>query len=381
MTCPEKSNLMMWTDGELHSSDADKIADHIEQCTECRNFVSAQKQMESVWRDGWTDPSDASFEIMRGKLKPEIPWWRTQKTWYIAAVLCAAYIGVRLFYVDASGTSLSSIAAEEMSSSVQAAPDAPLVEEVVEDRDLEMEEQENVLEMDETGLASGQSGISVHEEELSVESRVFSVVSESADAEEDALLIGDFAVGYSEMESTTEIALDQPMDIAQASDQLACPEEQEDMAETGAVYRSVNSSSTVTPGYGMIEGTMPMGGLSGGGGGGTAAASDSGDMSCDDSIADAQSTCSSQEEQACDEYSIAITLETKIVLQIQRYQWNSLFSLIDTLLTENCYPAGEQLVLYVSDEGIISGPEVPAGTVIDLPETCYGDCTVTVTSY
>lgn len=352
MICPDKNIIMMWFDGELTGSEADSISDHIKNCGSCRGLISAQKQMESVWRDAWVDPGDSGFKTMRRKLKPEIPWWRAQRTWFIAAALCAAYIGVKIFYLDGSGTSLSEVAVEAMSPAITADEviDMPEVEQMEEMEEMvasECEEQEVEASQDE--LISGQSEIPEIVEELSV----------------------DLALTASDYESTGE---DPGMEILE-----------EDFSESVELYRSVSSTSTESAGFGMVAGTL-SGGI---GGGGTA--SDSGRLSasgdtdnfCDDSIDDVQSTYPAQIEPpagmpVCEGYSISIMLESKETIHVQRHQWDALFSLIDTLQAENCYSAGESLVLGVSIEGILSGHDSLSGTVIELPEAGYGNCAVTI---
>ncbi|MCK5842920.1 MAG: hypothetical protein KAH31_12160, partial [Candidatus Sabulitectum sp.] len=174
MTCPDRNTLMIWCDKEIESPEADTISEHIKHCESCRIFTMAQKQMESVWRDSWNDPGEASFKKMRSNIKHATPWWRTQRTWFIAAALCAAYIGVKVFYIDGTGASLSSIALEETSVSVQivsgdvSAPrDETLSEEMEEAVTVEFAEEEIELSPDE--LVSGQSEIPEAVEELSVD--------------------------------------------------------------------------------------------------------------------------------------------------------------------------------------------------------------------
>ncbi len=374
MTCPDKSTLMMWVDGELPESEAKSISEHTRYCSNCRGFVSAQKQMESVWRDAWVDPADAHFETMRRKLKPVVPWWRTQRTWYIAAAVCAVYIGVKIFYVDGAGKSLSEIAAEETSPTVRVTteeiPETP-VEEIIEGGCDGLEEEIGIPQQE---FASGQSGISEIQEELSVHSRLSATDSERADEEEDVLLEGDFTVASPENSLYFGVtATGYLQDTCEVSDLPVATGECE---ETDELCWDLGSVSSTEPG-GLDTGA---GTLSGGVGG---AISGSAGLSCDDLTDSVQRVCPSQMEATAEAsvyegYRISITLESKEIIQIQRYQWNSLFLLIDSLRPENRYSIGEPLVLRISNEGIVSGPDVLTGTVIDLPETGYGDCAVTV---
>ncbi len=75
-------------------------------------------------------------------------------------------------------------------------------------------------------------------------------------------------------------------------------------------------------------------------------------------------------------YSICIVLETEEETSIQRTDWQSLFELIDRMYQENCYLAGEELILTVDIEGNVSGSNVHDGTVIDIPQTGYGNSLV-----
>ncbi|MCK5133022.1 MAG: zf-HC2 domain-containing protein [Candidatus Sabulitectum sp.] len=383
MTCPDKNTIMMWFDGELTGSEADSISDHIKNCGSCRGLISAQKQMESVWRDAWVDPGDSGFKTMRRKLKPEIPWWRAQRTWFIAAALCAAYIGVKIFYLDGSVASLSDIAVEETSTTVHITEVSDLPQEAPrEDMEemIESECEEQEIETSQDELISGQSEIPEILEELSIDLALSASDCESAgeDPGMEILEEGDYTIGYS---GTASNQRDRGLSDVQEEAEMV----EEDFPEGMELYRSVSSSSTESAGFGMVAGT-----LSGGtGGGGSTPDSDglstSGDTDnfCDDSIDDVQSVYPAQIEQlagmpVCEGYSISITLESKETIHVQRHQWDALFSLIDTLQAENCYSAGESLVLGVSIEGILSGHDSLSGTVIELPEAGYGNCAVTV---
>ena len=341
--------------------------------------------MESVWRDSWNDPGEASFKKMRSSIKHATPWWRTQRTWFIAAALCAAYIGVKVFYIDGTGASLSSIALEEASVPVQiasgdvsAVQDETPAEEMEEAVTVEFAEEE--VEVLQDQLASGQSETSEVVEELSVD-LILSVsdfgVSEENTATEttgDA----DFISGY------PEVALNavEGQHLMDSEDTAAPQGAVDESTEREAVYRTVGGSIlSEFAGSGMVEGA-----LSGGVGGGGSTAYGSSGMSpapvtedqCDDSVEDIHSVLPAQSETPMITYSVLITLESKEIIQIQRFQWNSLFAMIDALQEENWDPSVEMLVFTVSREGIIAGDNAADGAVIAVPEAGYGDCAVTV---
>lgn len=386
MTCSDKTALMMWSDGELSGSEADKISDHVASCSDCRNFINTQKQMESVWRDAWVDPGDSNFETMRGNLKPQTPWWRTQRTWYIAAALCMAYIGVKKFYLDSSSQSLADIALKETSvpalvaeDDVFTAPDEAPAEEMVVS---ECEEQELDISVSQDETVSGQPETIEVIEELSVDLALSAGDSESYERE-DVVEQLDFCAGYSEG-SVNTMGSDQLLDSRVVSDLPAAVEEITDELE---MFRSVSSSSSSgsesseSADYGVAEGIL-SGGTGGGGSsaqglGGISLSQDTDDHS-DVFYEDMQSASPVESEVSADTYSLLITTESKKIIPIQRFQWDSLFSLIDSIDNDNRDMPMESFVFTVTSDGIVSGADIPVGTVIDLPETGYGDCSVTV---
>lgn len=383
MTCPDKKTLMMWSDGELSGSEADKISDHMAGCSDCRNFINTQKQMESVWRDAWVDPKDSNFEAMRGNLKPQTPWWRTQRTWYIAAALCMAYIGVKIFYLDSSSPSLADIALKETSvpalvaeDDVSTAPDEAYEEEM----DVSECEEQIEISVSQDETVSGQPETIEVIEELSVDLALSAGDSESYERE-DVVEELDFCAGYSGG-SVNTVGTDQLLDSRCFSD---LPAAVEGITEELEMFRSVSSSSSSVSSesadLGVAEGTL-SGGTGGGGSsaqglGGISFSQDTDDHS-DVFIEDIQSASPVESGASADTFSLLITTESKEIIPIQRFQWDSLFSLIDSIYNDNRDMPMESLVFTVTSDGIVSGADIPDGTVIDFPETGYGDCTVTV---
>lgn len=385
MTCPDRNTLMIWCDKEISSPEADTISEHIRHCESCRTFTVAQKQMESVWRNSWNDPGEASFKKMRSSIKHSTPWWRTQRTWFIAAALCAAYIGVKVFYIDGTGASLSSIVLEETLLPVQttsgdvsvAQDDIPMEE--MEEETVTVEYAEEEIELSQDEPVSYRSEISEIAEELSVD--LMLSVSDSGASEED---IEIETIGDADMISgCPEVALNavEGQYLMDSEDTADPPGTVDESVEREAFCRAAGSVSSESAGSGMVEVT-----LSGGVGGGGSTACGSVGMSpapvtqdqCDDLVEDIHSDLPAQSEIPMITYSVLITLESKEIIQIQRSQWNSLFAMIDALQEENWDPSVEMLVFTVSREGIISGDSVADGAVIAIPEAGYGDCVVTV---
>ena len=112
MRCPESSELMQWLDGELKADRKRFIEEHLGSCASCRSLVEAQRRIETLWREDWQDPDEEAFSIMRKRLVQLPPWWRRQRTWFAVAAVFSVYLGVKIFYLDNNGRSLSEIAVE-----------------------------------------------------------------------------------------------------------------------------------------------------------------------------------------------------------------------------------------------------------------------------
>ena len=384
MTCPSGKDIMMWVDGEITGPKADRISEHLNHCHSCRAFVSAQKQMESVWRDAWVDPEDTGFETMRSRLVSVTPWWRMQRTWYIAAAVCTVYLGVRIFYVDGAGTPLASLVAEEpaatshtVSEEISDTPGETPIEEMV---DLGCEEQEEEIAPETDDLISGQTVISEVLEETLVVSRISTTGSESPD-EGDVSLDIDPVFGFSEI--STDMATTDREELSNDTETAEA-----ELRDSEELYRSADYFSGGSTGSGAVEGVLSGGSGAGGGGGvGLSTVSGGAVSACDETERNDdlsgvfQRACPSQTSEASSvllDYSVLVTLESKETVDVQREVWNALFSLIDSLQHEILFSSGETLVLGVSVEGSVSGEGIPAGTVIDLPEAGYGNCKAAV---
>lgn len=345
MTCPDKKVLMMWADGEITGSEADAISRHTAQCEDCKAFVSAQKKLESIWRNAWVDPDEVAFDTMRKSVQPATSWWQMQRVWYTAAAICAVYLGVRVFYTG-PGTSLSDIAVVEAGSTAGAV-DEPL-----------FSEQEELIQ-DEEAL---EEMIIPEEECPSPQSEISEIDGTLSDIQQlsaaEVVLNEDTEAGANVIHATSERL---------QSTQKESAVETEDISER---LDYVGSAGCAT----VIGEAVPEGG-----GGGYALGSggqSSGDFSDDiQKIYPVQASACSP---ASESYSVSLTLESNEIIFIQRYEWNSLFAQIDTLQHRNSYSTTESVVLKISDGGVFSEPATLAGIAIDIPEESYGNCVVTV---
>ncbi|MCD6587485.1 MAG: zf-HC2 domain-containing protein [Candidatus Fermentibacteraceae bacterium] len=372
MICPERSTLLQWLDGELAPSEAEAVAEHVENCGRCRGFVSAQKHIESVWRESWVDPPDSDFTAMRQVLLPATPWWRTPRTWYIAAAVCAAYIGIKIFFVDGAGTPLASIVQQE--STVESIPaneqqtEAEYPEEMmaspVEEIEASMEEEEQI-----DTAPVGQQLL-----DQPVLPPAFNVVNTEVQAEMEESESPDGSMGTAQ--SSTVSDQEQLHDESDSFFVAGIPE------EFDRLYRSSASGETVAAG---VEGIVTAGVGSGGGGiaGGTAGfaqttVSDSSDEAFADDVV---STAAAEAGFGSPTCTVTATLESGEAIGLGRDDWPSLFELIDTIRVKSSSFLSEPFVIRVGSDGAVSGAIVPEGTVIDVPEARYGNCEVTVLFY
>ncbi len=112
MSCPDRDELMRWLDGELPEGRRSELEAHLGSCAKCRSLIESQKLIEKVWRDSWQDPDDTAFEMMRRGILSRPPWWKRQRTWFAVAAVFSVYFGVRVFFLDGSGTPMARYAEE-----------------------------------------------------------------------------------------------------------------------------------------------------------------------------------------------------------------------------------------------------------------------------
>ena len=364
MICPERSTLLQWLDDELVPSEAEAVAEHVENCDKCRGFVSAQKHMESVWRESWIDPPDSDFTAMRQVLLPAVPWWRAPRTWYIAAAVCAAYIGVKIFYIDGAGTPLAGIVQQENSlepipaNEEQADEEYPeeMMASPVEEIEESMEEEEQI-----DAVPVGQQL-----------PPAFNVINTEVQAEMEESESPDGSMGTAQ--SSTVSDREQLHNESDSFFVAGIPE------EFDRLYRSSASGETVAAG---VEGSVTAGSGGGGGGiaGGTAGfaqatVSDNSDEAFADDVI---STVAAEVVFGSPICTVTAALESGEAVTLARDDWPSLFELIDTIGVKNSL--SEPLVIRVGSDGTLSGEIVPEGTVIDVPDERYGNCEVTVLFY
>ncbi|HRW78858.1 MAG TPA: anti-sigma factor, partial [Candidatus Sabulitectum sp.] len=142
MSCPDRDELMRWLDGELPEGRRSELEAHLGSCAKCRSLIESQKLIEKVWRDSWQDPDDTAFEMMRRGILSRPPWWKRQRTWFAVAAVFSVYFGVRVFFLDGSGTPMARYA-EEAAPTVVVTGTRPAGDEVQE---AEIEEQEMAVE-------------------------------------------------------------------------------------------------------------------------------------------------------------------------------------------------------------------------------------------
>ncbi len=387
MSCPDGNRLMQWIDGELSPAEEASIASHLDECSLCQSFIATQQQIESSWRDAWVDPTEADFAAMRGGINTKKVWWQTKQSWYIAAVICAAYLGVKFFYLDGAGRPLSDIAIAEYrtpetnsestgeqleDSSLLLAVDEIIVPEC-EELEEEVEFQESPEESDQT--ISGEDTVEQH-----LMGETASVVTVSA---EGSSSVGDLQSGTLPVTEEIVSSLDSPVPM----------EDIEECSESEILFRSVESSDSEDVSGDFASSGFVTGGATGmSGGGGTVGYGSAGlcladesddlqDCSQESDIINSTSATSEPRMEApsiSTGFSVSLVLSGEEAVQVVRSDWISLYTLIDSLLAENHYYATDTLIFRVNSDGVISSKEDIADAVIDIPEAAYADCTVSV---
>jgi len=85
MTCPMETRenaeiLMAYSSRALDASDAKLLEAHLQSCSRCREFVSAQR---AVWEamDGWEAPAvSADFDRrLYARMEREVSWWQRMR--------------------------------------------------------------------------------------------------------------------------------------------------------------------------------------------------------------------------------------------------------------------------------------------------------------
>lgn len=371
MSCPGKQVLSAWMDNELTETEAEKITNHIESCLECKSYINSQKLLETVWREGWKDPVKKDFEQMRNTLQQKIPskkWWKTERTWYIAAVLCAAYLGVKIFVVDNAGTSLSDIAMSEQIN--DAIPTSEVSSEVPE-----LEAEVVVENDDET-----EELIIPAEEAVEIEPIVAFEYTE-LDMQESSFSVDDIVVegsgGYSATGYGSGGILEEETGETDAHETRI-------VDNTLVEFAVSDAPSGLSSGDAMNSATS---GAAGGGrgvdhrmvGGSVAAMPEEYvehevlDVVAQSASAD---TDVNRDRTLLKNCSVQVVLSSGTIASVSSSLWPSLFDLLESILENNPLFENSDIMLFVDETGAVTGPGVENAIVLELPDQSYSDCVI-----
>lgn len=360
-------------DGELSGGKREEIRLHLEECSRCRSILEAQRRLETVWREDWKDPSDAAFNTMRRRLANPAPWWRKQRTWFAVAAVFSIYLGVKIFYLDGRGTSLSELALEEEAPNELRSEDELFrdTQEVFVTGEVYSEEAFEPVE---------QIELEVEEETADIEGATgtaeASFVTSTSNLSDDR---GDLvSAAYGE-------SLDQPVEEGFAgglggiivSDEIAV-----EMEETPTEPVSTGDSPELIVEDSTVYLNMSAGG---GGSGGTGydyygsvsrSVQESDDSACNDMELASIAACPGSEvQQAHPDHIVCVTLQGGETIYLCRSDWEDLFMFIDTIST------GESLFIRVDSTGSAEGPAIPDGTELTAPEEKYVNSTIVIYTY
>ena len=402
MSCPDKQMLLAWMDGELKGAEAEKIATHINSCEECKNYIKSQKVLEKAWREGWHDPAKEDFEQMRNTLQQANSpkkWWSSQRTWYIAAVLCAAYLGGKIFIIDNAATSLSDIAvSEQLRDNAPASEISVDVDDVAFETELETEAAEVVEEQEEEAEATpivlalteneddSDELIMPSEEPVEIEEIVaFDYVESGIAVQESSSFVtfaegssGDYSVtgygsgGFSGEEiSETEIDLYDDRIAEDAQSGLIASDEPSGVpGEVNSVTSAVagGGGAVAAAGHRLVGGSVT-----------TSAAAP--EECVDQEILDVTEQPSSiytanRDRSLLKDCSVQIVMSSGSIAFISSSLWPALFDLLESILENNPLYKDSEIMLLVDETGNVEGPGVEEGTVIEVPDQAYENCLI-----
>lgn len=330
MNCPESSILMQWLDGELSRKEAEEIKIHVESCSDCLSLVETQKRMESAWRESWTDPAPAAFEALRRNLSARsLPWWRRQRSWMAVAAVFAVYLGVKIFLIDGAGRPMAEVASENP-------PPAPRTEYFAEPEVIPW------------------------------------VPDESADAP---------PVEQEILEAQEEEVMPPAEEQQEEAEETDVPDLPQEIIEDVSVSESRSLSLGQSSGYGISGGI-------GEGGGGLApeALPNEGLVVVDDAFQEEAMPMFSRDSAygaaaaVPPDIQVSAELQGGETISLYREVWPELFQILDTILACETIPEGEPVVLFIDSTGLATGPLVPEGTVIALPDSTWGNSSITACS-
>ncbi len=373
MSCPDKQVLSAWMDNELTEAETEEIASHINSCLECKNYINSQKLLETVWREGWEDPVKKDFEQMRNTLQQKNPskkWWKTERTWYIAAVLCAAYLGVKIFVVDNAGTSLSDIAMSEQIndaiSTSEVSSEVPELEaEVVVENDDETEEliipAEEAVEIEPI--------VAFEYTELDMQESPFSVDD----------IVAEGSSGYSATGYGSGGILEEETGETDAYETRIADNTLVEFAVSDAPA-GISSSDTIN----SVTSGATGGGSSGGtdhrmvGGSVAAMPEEYVEHEVLDVVAQSASadTDVNRDRTLLKNCSVQVVLSSGTIASVSSSLWPSLFDLLESILENNPLFENSDIMLLIDEAGTVSGPGVEDSIVIELPDQSYLDCVI-----
>lgn len=393
MSCPDKQILSAWMDNELKETEAERITNHVNSCSECKRYINSQKLLETVWREGWQDPAKKDFEQMRDTLKQNSPskkWWKSERTWYVAAVICAAYLGVKIFVLDNAGTSLSEIAiSETYNESVPGSPVSHEQEESVFEAEIEIVEEVSIpIESEDEEIGDDIAGL-LEESEAEEEEIVFYDL-QAVDLIETSSSV-DGSTGVSSGYSTT----------AYGSGGLAGGQSGGETGEVGiSSNRLTEGSSTefsiadspTLVSSGDVGSTVST--VTGGGGSGSVSIDQS---FCGGSVASPEECCdeeifdvsmqteyaeadaddlANRDRQSLKNCSVQVVLSSGTIASVSPSFWPSLFDLLESILENNPLFENSEIMLLVDETGAVTGPGIENDAVVELPDQSYSDCVI-----
>ncbi len=81
-----------------------------------------------------------------------------------------------------------------------------------------------------------------------------------------------------------------------------------------------------------------------------------------------------------EDIQVSAELQGGETISLHREVWPELFQILDTILAHETIPEGEPVVLFIDSTGLATGPLIPEGTVITLPDSTWGNISITACS-
>ena len=377
MRCPENSELMLWLDDELPADRKRFIEEHLGSCADCRSLVETQRRIETLWREDWKDPDETAFEVMRKRIVAAPPWWRRQRTWFAVAAVFSVYLGVKIFYLDDAGRSLSEIAVESEESldnemgQEEFPRDTQFIHDAPETIALELCESEEEID------GTPDIVLSTDPDTVFAFSEVEQECANAAAPAEESQQLVELASSVTEQPEGYTGGLGGLAASADSTESLSLSRDESVSDCTVGDVFSEESAGFMSYGSGAAGGGGVSDSSLGGSSASRAVTGEEDAAVCDDS--------EHQETMACAEVAspcfywtepvLFIELENGEYFQLLRENWEELFQLADSIFS------GDTICLHVDSAGLVTGTSVPEGTVLPLPDMRYGNCSVTVTNH